>query len=283
MFETVVIKSNKWLAEISPELGANVTSLKYEDKNVFVPLLTKEQLAVNPYIQGAPLLLPANRTARGMFSFEGYDYFLPITEEKTGANLHGILHREHFDVKEACEDSITLFYKNENKIYPFPFEITVFYGFYGDKFVQRYNIKNTGCGNMPITFALHTSFVEPEIFKIPIDACHTKDENHIPYGDYNPLNEQEQKYVNGSQSKGITISGYYRSSGNTAVVGDFAYHVSPNFDHWILFNGEGEKGLLCVEPQCGKSNGLNTDDGKVILGVGQTLSLWTELWKKDKN
>ena len=280
MFETIVIKSNNWVAEISPELGANVTKLQYENMDVLIPLLTREQLSVNPYIQGSPLLLPANRTKDGKFSFEGRNYSLPITEEKTGANLHGLLHREIFDVVEVSEDSATLFYKNENKIYPFPFEMTVIYGFTEDKFVQRYDIKNTGFRNMPVTFALHTSFVEPDIFKVPIDACHTKDENHIPYGEYNPLNEQELKYVNGSHSKGITISGYYRSIGNVATIGDYVYRVSSNFDHWILFNGEGKKGILCVEPQCGKSNGLNTDDGKVILISGQTISFSTELCKE---
>ena len=50
-----------------------------------------------------------------------------------------------------------------------------------------------------------------------------------------------------------------------------------NFDHWILFNGEGKRKLLCVEPQCGKSNGLNTDDGKIVISKGQNISFWTEI------
>lgn len=98
MFKAIAIKSHKWYAEILPELGSNITKLAYENNDVYVPLLTKNQLASNPYIQGALLLFPANRTAGGKFTFEDQEYLLPITEEKTGANLHGLLHREAFDV-----------------------------------------------------------------------------------------------------------------------------------------------------------------------------------------
>lgn len=279
MFDVAKIEKNNWTAEIAPELGANVTKLKYDGKDVLVPLSDIKQLDVNPYIQGAPLLLPANRTAKGKFTFEGREYTLPITEPATGANLHGLLHRECFTVTELHDDCITLTCKNENKIYPFPFEITVFYGFFDEKFVQTYTVKNIGNGNMPLTFALHTSFVEPDIFTVPVNARHTKDENHIPYGAYDPLNEQELQYTVGSPSKGLVISGYYKSAGNTAIIGDFAYTVSDNFDHWILFNGAGKSNLLCVEPQCGKSNGLNTDDGKTVLAPSESVFFKTELYK----
>ena len=279
MFETVKIKDGGWYAEISPELGANVTCLKHENKDIFVPLLNKAQLDKNPYIQGSPLLLPANRTKDAKFSFENCSYVLPITEIRTGANLHGLLHRKPFRLLEAQYNRVSLYYKNEGEIYPFPFEITVTYRIESAKFIQSYNIKNIGEKNMPLTFALHTSFVEPEKFSVPIDACHTKDEYHIPFGNYDPLNEQEQKYVTGSCSKGLVISGYYRSCGNTAYIGDYKYRVSDSFDHWILFNGEGKQKLLCVEPQCGKSNGLNTDNGKIVISKGQNISFWTEISK----
>lgn len=279
MFEIVKIKDGVWYAEVAPEAGANVICLKYENRDVFVPLLSKSQLDENPYIQGSPLLLPANRTKDGKFSFENCSYTLAVTEKRTGANLHGLLHKMAFEVLENKNNSVSLFYSNKGEIYPFPFEITVTYLIENDKFIQRYDIKNSGEKNMPLTFALHTTFVEPEIFSVPIDACQTKDEYHIPLGYYAPLNAQEQKYVTGSPSKNVTISGYYKSCGNIALIGDFKYKVSNNFNHWILFNGEGKRNILCVEPQCGKTNGLNTDDGKIVLGKEEIISFWTEIFK----
>lgn len=279
MFKTYEIKSGHWRALVSDELGANIVKLEYDGKDVFRPLESIEQLDINPYIQGAPLLLPANRTKDGKFTFEGKEYSLEITEQSTGANLHGLLHRQKFGVLEIKSDEIKLTYENKGEIYPFPFVIDVTYGFKGDIFTQKYEIKNTGDTNMPLTFALHTTFVEPQNFTVPIDACQQKNEKHIPTGEYVALNGQESCYVTGSPSKDLNISGYYRASGNEATVGDFIYRTDKNFDHWILFNGSGKKGLLCVEPQCGAVNGLNSQNGCIVLNPDQTICLKTEIEK----
>ena len=132
---------------------------------------------------------------------------------------------------------------------------------------------------MPFTFALHTTFAEPDIFSVPISCCQEKDGHHIPTGRFVPLNEQEKRYVSGSCSKNIVISGYYKSNGNTAYIGDFKYTVSDNFDYWILFNGKGESNLLCVEPQCGAVNGLNMEDGSIILESGKDIEFFTVISK----
>ena len=132
---------------------------------------------------------------------------------------------------------------------------------------------------MPLTFCLHTTFVEPESFSVPIDACQEKDGHHIPTGRYVPLNEEEKRIVEKSPSKGRVISGYYRACGNMARIGDYKYTVSDNFDHWIFFNGRGESGLLCVEPQCGKVNGLNMEDGHRVLSPREKIKFETRITK----
>lgn len=277
MFKTYKIKSGPWYAEISSDLGANITMLRYDGKDVFVPLKNLKQLEENPYIQGAPILLPANRTAGGKFSFENTEYLLPVNEINTGAHLHGFVHKQKFEIVEHTQEKVSCVYENKGEVYPFDFRLTVTYAIENDSFIQRYVIKNLSSGRMPFTFALHTSFVEPDVFSVPIDACQKKNEKHIPVGGYVQLNEQEGRYVTGSPSKDIVISGYYRSCGSTARVGDFEYTVSDNFDHWILFNGSGKKGLLCVEPQCGAVNGLNIDNGCVQLEAGEEIHFATNL------
>lgn len=277
MFETVTIQKGGWLAEVAPELGANVTKLQYNGEDVFIPLTSRDQLAVNPYLQGAPLLFPANRTVDARFTFEGRDYALLMNEAKNGAHLHGLLHTRPFTLVEAGDASVTLCYENGGEIYPFPFCMTVTYAVGEDGFEQRYTVKNTGENRMPFTFALHTTFVEPERFSVPIDMCQEKNEVHLPTGRYVALDEQEARYATGSASKGLTISGYYRACGNTARVGAYTYTASPAFDHWILFNGQGKSGLLCVEPQSGAVNGLNMDGGCTVLGPSEETTLWTKI------
>ena len=128
---------------------------------------------------------------------------------------------------------------------------------------------------MPLTFCLHTTFIEPASFSVPIDLCQEKDDHHIPTGRYVELDERQRGYVSGSASAGIFITGYFRSCGSVARVGDYSYSVSDNFDHWILYNGAGSSGLLCVEPQCGKVNGLNYPDGHRILAPGERIRFST--------
>ena len=132
---------------------------------------------------------------------------------------------------------------------------------------------------MPYTFALHTTFVEVEKFMVDIDKCLEKDKEHIPTGRYVDLDSQENNYIMGSVSKDTVISGYYKSRGNTAVVGDYKYTVSDNFDHWVLYNGGGKSGFLCVEPQCGMVNGLNIENGHRILNPDAQEVFHTQITK----
>ena len=132
---------------------------------------------------------------------------------------------------------------------------------------------------MPLTFCLHATFVEPESFSAPIDACQEKDAHHIPTGRYIPLNAEEKEIAESSPSCGRIISGYYRACGKVARVGDYIYSVSENFDHWIFFNGRGESGLLCVEPQAGKVNGLNMADGHIVLSPREKIRFETKISK----
>jgi aldose 1-epimerase len=264
-------RDGRWKADVCTNYGANVIRLTFDGNDVLVPLESEMQLKENPYIQGAPLLLPANRTYKGEFTFEGNQYRLPLNEPSNNSHLHGLLHTQSFKVISATRESVVLSFCNRGKIYPFFFDIEVEYSLAQNAFEQYFRIKNTGGKNMPLTFALHTSFREPQNFSVPVYLCQEKDSHHIPTGRYVILNEQEALYPVGSKSKGIEISGYYKSCGNTAKIGDFYYTVSDNFDHWILFNGKGEKNLLCVEPQCGAVNGLNIKNGCKILLSGETV------------
>ena len=279
MMNVINSPNKKWYAEISACHGGNITKLQYENKDIFIPLISEKQLDKNPYIIGCPILLPANRTLAGEFSFEGKKYNLPINEPENNAHLHGLVHASVFDVVKAQDNKITLEYVNNGEIYPFHFKLEVEYVLKNEGLYQYYRIKNIDKINLPFTFALHTSFVEPESFSVPIACCQEKDEHHIPTGNSVPLNSQEKLYTSGSKSKGIVISGSYKSNGNTADIGDIKYTVSHNFNYWILFNGKGESGFLCVEPQCGAVNGLNTENEKIVLKPNESVDFYTIIEK----
>lgn len=272
--QKIVIKNGSWLMETIPNLGANITALRLDNQDVLIPWTPDNP---NPYLMGAPLLLPANRTAGGCFSFAGKQYTLPLNEPENNAHLHGQLHRQAFSVLEASDTSVTMEYENHGEIYPFPFRICVNYQLSPSAMQAEYQITNTGSQTMPLTFALHTTFVEPDLFRVPIKACQERDSHLIPTGRYLPLTPDQQTYVTGSVSRYKKIVGYYQAAGNTAYIGsDYTYDVQ-GFDHWILYNGNGTSGFLCVEPQLGGVNCLNDEAHCPIIQKDQTLCLKTTL------
>lgn len=114
--DVIVLKNGNWEAGVCARLGGNTIYLQYCGKDILRPLTDEEQLAADPYLQGSPILLPANRIYKGLFSFEGVDYVLPITEPRTNSHLHGTVHRQPFEVIEVSDTSVTLRFVNSGNI-----------------------------------------------------------------------------------------------------------------------------------------------------------------------
>lgn len=266
--DTVKLTHGSWEAEILPDAGANTVRLTYEGRDVLRPLESRAQMEENPYLQGSPILLPANRTDGAAFVFDGRRYTLPLNEPKLGNNLHGMIWSLPFTILSRTEDSASLALENTGAYYPFPFRLTVSVRLDGAGYHRSFEVTNTGKTDMPLTFALHTTFPEPSFVRVPLAEAHRRNERLLPTH-YGPLNETEEKVAAGFDSRGTALVGYFRSGGHTARVGDFLYTVSENFDHWVVYNGGGSAGYLCVEPQAGRVNGLN-DGGFIRLSPGET-------------
>ena len=255
-----------WHAEIAPEAGANIVRLQCGGTDVLAPLRASNS---DPFLVGSPLLLPANRTAGGKFIFDGQTYVLGVNEAKSGAHLHGLLHNAPFAVLEKTPVSVRLAYRNTGEVYPFAFCMELCYTLTEQGLSSVYKLTNRSERAMPYSFGLHTTFCEPERFSVPLALC--QERRCVP------LSSLEQTYCTGAQSRGQTISGYYKAAGSTARIGDYVYHVT-GFDHWILYNAQGKAGILCVEPQRGAVNALNLPEPPV-LAPGESAVFRTELAK----
>lgn len=279
VFETVPFAFGRWSARACPALGGNLLQLEYDGAPVLRPLTGPDQLATDPYTVGSPLLLPANRTLAGQFWFAGSQYQLPVNEPQHNAHLHGLVHNAPFTLLRRDDQGVVMSLENRGQFYPFPFLLELEYRLGPGGAEAFYRICNTGGGAMPLTFGLHTTFVEPEWFSVPLRAAQEKDEHHIPTGRTRPLTAEEAQYCTGAPSRGNPVSGYYLSAGDTARIGPrLRYQAGPGFDHWVLYNAKGQGGLLCVEPQCGAVNGLNLPGGCRVLQPGELLQLKTRLF-----
>lgn len=271
--DVITIASGMWTAKIAPGSGANIVSLDCGDREI----LRSREKAADPYTFGMPMLLPANRTAKGKFVFDGKIYDLPINDNISGSNLHGMLHNAQFSVLSAAESAAELQYTNINEIYPFPFSLYVMYALCDRGLYVTYKIKNTGSTSMPLTFGLHTTFYKPTFFSVPIRSNQERDPTNMPTGKYIELTERQKSYIHGIDPSSEVISGYYSSSGNKAHVDDMIYTVNEPFDHWVLYKPGKNADYLCIEPMVGAVNGLNTEKGKVCIENGETLNLHTSL------
>lgn len=256
------LEAGKWRAEIAPDEGGNIIGLRFGGKNVLAPPRPDN---TDPCLVGSPLLLPANRTAGGAFHFGGRVWRLPVNESVSGAHIHGLLRSAAFAVLERNGASARLACENRGEIYPFPFRMEVVYTLSESGVAARYALTNLSDGEMPYSFGLHTTFIEPERFCVPLGEKQERDGRNLPTGRMLPLNEEEKAYARGTHSRGRVVSGYFTAAGDTARIGDFLFRAA-GFDHWILYNARGEKGILCVEPQRGCVNALNLPGCPVLAG-----------------
>lgn len=261
-----------WYGEVAPNLGANLLKLTYKGTDILRSPGSTEALAAEPFHFGTPLLLPANRTKGAIFTFEGKEYTLPLNEPARGNHLHGLMHNAEFTVTEKTESTVTLEYENKGEKYPFPFKLTITDVLSEEGYCRKLNIENTGTKTMPYTLAYHTTFLESE-FSVPIKERYEVDENYIPTGNMLPLNCLEKEATECCNPCGKIFSGSYMVSGNTVKIGEYLYKFSDNFDTLVLFNWGGDKGFICIEPQSGAVNGLNTKKCKFLkVGEGDTYT-----------
>lgn len=258
MKNTVSIARGKWQAEICPEWGGNLVCLSCGDRELLRTPKDLEEIKNSPVLYGIPLLLPANRTENARFSFAGKEYALPLNEPLRNNSIHGALHSAAFQVERITENSVVTSLENTGEWYPFPFRITIEDTLSETGLTRDLTLENTGEVTMPYTLAYHIAFVEPSFFAAPVGKRYLVNENFIPTGELAELSEREQAYRGGMAPDGNRVSGFYTACGDTVVIGDYKMKLSRQFDHFVLFNGSGNEGFLCIEPQCGAVNGLNS-------------------------
>lgn len=282
MEKEVVLQAGSWHAKILPHFGMNMISLSCGEKQILRSPQSMDTLIKEPYVYGMPLLFPANRVEKGIFTFEGKSYRLPINEPARDNHLHGLMFDAPFRVMEQTGSQVKAIYENKGERYPFPFSMTITDTLTPDGLTRRLSLENTGDTAMPYTLAYHTSFVEPESFCVPIGQRFVCNDNYIPNGQMTELTAQEQEYCTGTGSKGKKISGFYTAAGHDACLDEICFKVSENFDEWVTFNAGGEQGFLCIEPQCGQVNGLNCQGGHRILLPGETQEFIVSFTVVDK-
>lgn len=253
---TKQLHNGEWSCAISPQHGANMISLRHKGQPILREPETAGDLANAPVLYGLPLLLPPNRTCNGSFAFEGEVYRLPVNEPAHNNHLHGLLHSAPFQVLSHSETELKTRLINGGEYFPFPFSITITDQLLPTGLLRTLEVVNTGDTAMPLALGFHATFTQPDTFSVPIGNRWAVNSHHIPTGEKLPLTEEQLAYREGCKLTGQPVKGFYEASGDTARIGNYLF-TAQGFDQWILFNGDGTKNYLCVEPQLGPVNALN--------------------------
>lgn len=266
----VTLSGFGWKADISPIYGMNTLRLSYKGKQILRSPEPLDAMSTTTTVSyGNPLLIPPNRTEHAKFTFDGKCYCLPMNEPRWQNNIHGRLHRTAFRVLEKSAHSVTASYRNIGEIFPFPFLVTTHFYLDETGYHQVITIENTGKQDMPLAFGLHTNFIAGKVFKVPLGRKWLKNDCHIPTGVLVEPTEEEQQFRTGGIAQGVPLTGFFTSAGTTAQMDNILFTVSENFDQWQVWNGDGMKGFISIEPQCGAVNCLNSGVGLLRLAPGQ--------------
>lgn len=278
--ECVKLKAGLWSACVLPDFGANLIELSYDGQRLLRSPASLMQLEENPYLYGNPFLLPPNRTRDGRFEFEGRKYDLPVNEQERHNHIHGLMYNAPFTVTGSTDHELYCCYENKGERYPFPFSALFHYELSQDGLFLNVVIGNDGDNDMPLLVGFHTTFAAPKTFAVALGKRWERTKRFLPTGRLAELNKEEELIRRGKKfEEGEPLSGFYTADGHWARVGDFLMETSENFTQWILFNGGGGEGYLCVEPQSGPVNGLNVSEMCQVVKKGQTQKYWLRFRK----
>ena len=253
---TYKISKNGWSAEIAPELGAKIISLTDNGKDVIVPDC-KMTTALDC---GISILFPAETTrVCGFLSNEkGDKYTLPVNDKEKSCCVNGEIYKSKFEIINLEEHKIELYFENHGEVYPFDFKLNVRYEIVEGGIKLQYIFRNITKKYIPVLLGINTCFKKPDGFSVPVKEKQCADDDGVPNGLYKMPDSDEMKTAGKISPDLYNGKGFYSSGGDTAVIGEYNYMVSDNFNHWGI---EKIGGALKIEPISGAVNGLNFENG----------------------
>ncbi|AEV29406.1 galactose mutarotase-like enzyme [Sphaerochaeta pleomorpha str. Grapes] len=303
------MEAGPYTAFICAARGANCISFAEHEANFLRTPNSFSELGENPNLYGMPLLFPPNRICNGMFFFGGNLYRFPINEPARGHHIHGFLSSTPFalDSMECDTQKASLSFCYEATIkepylsFPHAFKISLRYLLDQSGLHQLVQLENRSNRSMPAGLGFHTTFnacflphTEPSDYKIKVSVGEEIELDRttiIPTGNYLPdsplLHELGKK---GLQFSDKAISNHFTCDKNLHE--SLLFHVpsgralryttESQYTFWMLFNGGGNQGFICVEPQTWMVDAPNSplapdQTGFMVLEPGQSIQLESKL------
>ncbi|MBL8833059.1 MAG: aldose 1-epimerase [Rhodospirillales bacterium] len=163
--ESFTISSGPLVAELMPDLGGRIVSLRLADDparplDILVPLVGAPVLPPRwPKAGGYPLAPYSNRIADARLSFRGHVHDLPPHPDAVPHTVHGHSHRKPWTVAERGPDRATLVYEHDGAgEWPWRFMVEQRIALAGARLSVAFTFANRDARPAPAGFGWHPYF-----------------------------------------------------------------------------------------------------------------------------
>ena len=146
------ITAGDYVAEIA-SVGASLRALRYRGRDLVLPFDAND---LRPAMQGAVLAPWPNRLADGVYTFDGVEHHLPLTEPATHNASHGLVAWLDFSPVEQSHNRLVLRGRIEpQRGYPWRIRIDVTFELTADGFRQSVSATNESAQRAPVGLGVH--------------------------------------------------------------------------------------------------------------------------------
>ncbi|WRS30675.1 aldose-1-epimerase [Actinomycetaceae bacterium MB13-C1-2] len=275
------IRAGEYEAVVVNE-GAGLAALSHDGRD----LILSYDLAERPAGFNGKVLVPwPNRIKGAVYTFEGCEYTVPMTEPDRECALHGLKCWEEWDTVATTDHSVTLRTVTEpTDGYPFRLETTVTYELSADSGISI-EVTTINTGDVPAPYGTGThayltcdgALADECVLTLPAAEVLTVDQNLIPVGHTSVQSEgldfregdligtRQVDHAFTSLPSGewsVTLS--HPATGMTVV-------LSSDEDWLQVFSGDnqGRRGVA-VEPMTCAPNAFNSGEGLIVLAPGES-------------
>lgn len=288
------IETADFLASIGPT--GNLVRLYFKPRNcdIFHWCDDETELLTHPQYYGIPLLFPPNRTEHGRFLFQGRVYLMPVNDSIRGFNVHGFL-LHHRPESVCCEGNllrVTLRWTPNDPGftgYPHEFSLTSEYRFGPASVSIETLLVNRSEADMPYGIGYHTAFAAPHDEKVRIRVPHdgkfwrVHPERRLPDGTLAEIPPEVATVLDGrAEIRSCALGSLFSASPQGECfeilrkeVG-IRFSVDPKFRFFAVWNADGKRDLICLEPMSWLTNAPNLalpheQSGVRVLAPGNTV------------
>lgn len=232
---------------VDPDNGGRIGSLRFGRTEVLVTT------AINPLTWGIYPMVPyAGRVRHARLRFTGTEHVLRMNSDSH--SLHGTVFDRRWSVTHAGSSSVVM----EVDLGPnWPFSGLVTHSISVEPEAVTCVLSVDATESMPVQVGWHPWFRRPASTEISFDGMLRRDDEGIATDELVAVQPRpvDDCFVGARTNPRVTIK-------------DVALEISSDCSHWVVYDAP--SGDVCIEPQSGPPNGVNSHP--FIIGPGSRFT-----------